>query len=326
MICVDLPVCRAIAFVVIILACAVPSEALPDTVVISNERSGDLHFMDRSGATTDVVALCGRPRGMAQGASGQTLFIACSDDHKVIEFDVGRREIVREIPDVPGAMSLALHASSGRLIVSNEGHSSAMVLDTSTGGVLATLATGLEPDGVALSDDGARIFIASENANLVHVYDGESYQPINRLVTGLRPRRLALRGDELWVSSEMGSRVEIFDLNTYQKDGEVVFAPRGFRVEQLTPVDILFDAQQETAFVALGSANHVVFVDAESREIRKYILVGRRPWGLALTPDGEHLFVLNGLSDDVTIIDVARERPIRTSRTGLVPHAVEILE
>ncbi len=105
-----------------------------------------------------------------------------------------------------------------------------------------------------------------------------------------------------------------------------VLETRGFRIEQLTPVDILFDDSQDMAFVALGSANHVVFIDAESREILKYILVGRRPWGLALGPDGDRLYVLNGLSDDMTVIDVSRMRPIRASRTGLVPHSVEIVE
>jgi len=42
--------------------------------------------------------------------------------------------------------------------------------------------------------------------------------------------------------------------------------------------------------------------DANTREIIKYILVGRRPWGLALTPDNKQLYVLNGLSDDMTVM------------------------
>jgi YVTN family beta-propeller protein len=124
----------------------------------------------------------------------------------------------------------------------------------------------------------------------------------------------------------MGSRVEIFDMSTLQKTDEIIFAPRGFRSEQLTPVDILFDATGSKGFIALGSANHVVIVDAITREILKYILVGRRPWGLALSPDNKQLYVLNGLSDDVTIIDVEKQRPVRTSRAGLVPHSVEIIQ
>ena len=293
--------------------------------MISNERSGDLLFMTESGEVEALVPLCGRPRGMALDAARGALYVACSDDGAVVELDLETRRRRRAFDGLPGAMALALHGPSGRLIVSNEGAARATVLDARSGDVLATLPTGLEPDGVALTDDGGLIFVASENAGLVHAFDGESYAPVGNIVTNLRPRRLAVRARELWVSSEMGSRVEIFDVDGFEKTDEIVFAPRGFRTEQLTPVDILFDRSGETAFVALGSANHVVIVDAVRREIVKYVLVGRRPWGLGLTPDGKRLFVLNGLSDDVTIVDVERRRPVRTSRTGLVPHSVEIL-
>lgn len=51
-----------------------------------------------------------------------------------------------------------------------------------------------------------------------------------------------------------------------------MFAPRGFRSEQLTPVDIIFDKTGTLAFVALGAANYVAFVDVNSLEIVKYIL------------------------------------------------------
>ncbi len=295
------------------------------TAVITNERSGDLLFMNESGDTTEVLPLCGRPRGMAQNKAEQVLYIACSDDGMVMEFDLNTKQPARIFTKLTGAMSLAVHASSNRLVVSNEGAAKATVLSTTTGEVLATLSTGHEPDGVAVTIDGGLIFVASENAGIVHVFDGTTYEPLKSIITNLRPRRLALRDKELWVSSEMGSRVEIFDTSSFDKIDEIVFAPRGFRSEQLTPVDILFDDTQTTAFVALGSANHVVIVDAVRREIVKYILVGHRPWGLGLTPDGSKLFVLNGLSDDVTIIDVQTKRPVRTSRTGLVPHSVEIL-
>jgi len=298
---------------------------LATTVVISNERSGDLLFMNESGEDAEIVKLCNRPRGMAQLPSSGSLYIACSDDGVVVEFDLKTKQPKRTFSDIPGAMSLAIHEPSKRLIISNEGASMATVLNTISGEVLATLSTGHEPDGVAFTQDGSTIFVASENAGIVHVFDGVTYEPIKNIITNLRPRRLALREKELWVSSEMGSRVEIFDITTWQKIDDIVFAPRGFRSEQLTPVDIIFDHAQTTAFVALGSANHVVIVDAVEREIIKYILVGHRPWGLGLTPDGERLFVLNGLSDDVTIINVDTKRPIRTSRTGLVPHSVEIV-
>ena len=86
--------------------------------------------------------------------------------------------------------------------------------DLESGRLIAKLPTGLEPDGIAITGDGKLIFVASENAGLVHVFDGATYQPLDVIRTNLRPRRIALSNNELWVSSEMGSRVEIFDAKT----------------------------------------------------------------------------------------------------------------
>jgi len=111
-----------------------------------------------------------------------------------------------------------------------------------------------------------------------------------------------------------------------EKLDEVIFAPKGFRPEQMTPVDILFNPSANEAYVALGSANHVAVVDINSRDITKYILVGRRAWGLGLSPDGKVLAVLNGLSDDFTFIDLDTKRPFLTKRAGLIPHSIEVFK
>ena len=56
--------------------------------------------------------------------------------------------------------------------------------------------------------------------------------------------------------------------------------------------------------MTLGRANHVAFVDIATKETVAYILVGNRAWGVDLSRDEKTLFVTNGLSDDMSIIDV----------------------
>ena len=293
---------------------------------ITNERSGDLISIDQKGKIIHIQPICKRPRGMVKGLEPNQLLIACSDEDKVLELNTRSRAIERSFDDLHGAMTLAIHRPTSRLFVTNEGEAQATVIDLNTGNTLAVLPTGLEPDGIAVTDDGTQIFVASENAGLVHVFDASSYEQTAVIVTHLRPRRVALLGNRLWVSSEMGSRVEIFSTETLNKIDDVVFAPRGFRSEQMTPVDILFDQTGTLAFVALGAANHVAFVDVKSLEIEKYIVVGRRAWGLGLSPDNRSLIVLNGLSDDFTIIDIESRRPTVTKQAGLIPHAIEVFE
>jgi YVTN family beta-propeller protein len=76
--------------------------------------------------------------------------------------------------------------------------------------------------------------------------------------------------------------------------------------------------------VTLGAANRVAVVDARTKEIRDYILVGSRPWDIALSRDETRLFVANGGSDDITIIDTKAGRVIRSVPVGRSPHSVTI--
>ena len=65
-------------------------------------------------------------------------------------------------------------------------------------------------------------------------------------------------------------------------------------------------ADGETAFVALGPANRVAVVDAKTYEVKKYLLVG--PAGLArrvLAATKSSLYTANGISNDMSVIDVA---------------------
>ena len=78
------------------------------------------------------------------------------------------------------------------------------------------------------------------------------------------------------------------------------------------------------AYVTLGRANHVAVVDVASREIRDYILVGKRAWGVTLSRKEDRLYVVNGLSDDLSIVDTASRKVLKSVPVGRVPYGVVV--
>ena len=66
------------------------------------------------------------------------------------------------------------------------------------------------------------------------------------------------------------------------------------------------------SYVATGSSIY-------NPTVKKYLLVGQRPWHLAFTPDGKYLLTANGLSNDVSVIRVADLRVINTIPVGQQP-------
>ena len=62
------------------------------------------------------------------------------------------------------------------------------------------------------------------------------------------------------------------------------------------------------------------------RKVTDLVLVGKRAWNVALDKAETRLLVCNGLSDDLTVIDVVAARPLKTVPVGRVPYMAVIVE
>jgi YVTN family beta-propeller protein len=89
--------------------------------------------------------------------------------------------------------------------------------------------------------------------------------------------------------------------------------------EAIQPIGIAMAADGKRAYVALGPANRVAIVNAETKEIVKYLLVGQRVWHLAFTPDEKYLLTANGVSNDISVIDLASLKVVKSIAVGAFP-------
>src|SRR5205807_4532827 len=63
-------------------------------------------------------------------------------------------------------------------------------------------------------------------------------------------------------------------------------------------------------------------IDGVTHAVLKYLLVGQRVWHGAFTPDEKYLVVANGVSNDVSVIDVARLEVVKSIQVGELPWGV----
>jgi len=76
-----------------------------------------------------------------------------------------------------------------------------------------------------------------------------------------------------------------------------------------------------TAAISRSGANTVTIF---SKEVMTDIDVGRKPKGLAFTPDGKRILVANSGSKSVSVIDVATGTVVATVDVGRGPLAVAV--
>jgi PQQ-dependent catabolism-associated beta-propeller protein len=278
-------------------------------------------------AKHEVVAaapLCKRPRHMQLTPDRKQLLVACSDDHRVLAWDIAGNKVAAKLDVGEDPEMFDLSPDGRMLYVSNEEDSALTAFDLAAGRKAFEVKVGGEPEGVKVSADGKLVYVTSEVASLVHVIDVAQRKVVKNIPVGKRPRRFLLAGGELWVSNELDGSVSILRTSDHTVQASIAFRPQGMRTEDVTPVGMALSPDGRTAYVGLGRANHVAVVDVAARQVKGYVLVGRRAWGLALSRDGQRLYVANGLSDDMSVVDTASMKATRTLKVGRVPHTVVV--
>jgi PQQ-dependent catabolism-associated beta-propeller protein len=161
---------------------------------------------------------------------------------------------------------------------------------------------------------------------MAHFIDTTSHQIVANVLVDARPRiaEFSPDGKRLWVSSEVGGTVSVIDPATRQIIKKIGFQIPGITKEAIQPVGVRLTKGGKRAFVALGPANRVAVINAETMEVGKYLLVGQRVWQLAFTPDEKLLISTNGVSNDVSIIDVVAEKVLKSVKVGGYPWGVVV--
>lgn len=294
-------------------------------IFVTSEKDNAVTVVDP--VKMEVVAthpVCKRPRHMQLSPDRQLLYIACSDDHRVAVWDIAASKVTARLEVGEDPEMFDLSPDGRMLFVSNEEDSLLTAFDVAARRKAYEVKVGGEPEGVKTSADGKLVYVTSEVANVVHVVDAATRSVVKNIPVGKRPRRFLIAGGELWVTNELDGSASVIRTSDHTVQATLNFLPQGMRREDVTPVGLALSPDGKTAYVGLGRANHVAVVDVASKQVKSYVLVGKRAWGLAVSRDGKRLYVANGLSDDMTIVDTASLKAVKTIRVGRVPHTVVI--
>ena len=289
-------------------------------IYVTNERSGDLTVI--AGGTHEVLAtvpLGKRPRGIKVSPDQRQLFVALS-----------------------GSPASPPGVDESTLPPPDREEDGIGVVDVASRRVVTVLHGGTDPEQIALSTDGTRLYVANEDAGTVSVLNIEDGEIIATLEVGNEPEGVTASPDGrlVYVTSEEDNQVSVVDTvsNEVVEQFDVgprprssAFSPDGTRAyvtsenggllsivdtsshEVLATLDIPGDPSRpmgvavspdgRRVYVSTGRGGTVVALDAARGGSQGAATVGERPWGIALSPDGSLLYSANGPSNDVSVVD-----------------------
>ena len=151
-------------------------------------------------------------------------------------------------------------------------------------------ADSINPGGIAFSEDSKRAYVALNAANTLGVIDltASPAALIAQIPVGNVPNSVVVHGKYAYVSDEGGRPATSKDYTNYS-DGTAIVADR------------------KDAFTLTGTVSVVNL--AEGRLVKE-IPVGLHPAGMAIA--GSRLYVANAYGDSLSVVDLHRNRVIRT--------------
>jgi PQQ-dependent catabolism-associated beta-propeller protein len=318
-----------IAIIGAVLAVGIAGRAGPaaaETIYVTNEKGNTVSVID--GTTLEVtktIPVGERPRGLVMSKDYKTLYICASDTGEIeaIDLDTGN---VSPLVSTPDPERIDISPDGKFLFASNEDDNLVSIIDIAGQRVVDQIQVGVEPEGMGVSPDGKYVVNTSETTNMAHVIDIAQKKIVANVLVDPRPRVVVWKKDasQFWVSAEIGGTVSVIDATTFKELKKISFAVAGLNQEAIQGEGIAFTPDEKTAFVALGPANRVAVVDAQTYEVKDYILVGQRVWNITMDSTGARLYSANGLSNDVTVIDVASLQPIKSIPVGDEPWGAAI--
>jgi YVTN family beta-propeller protein len=174
------------------------------------------------------------------------------------------------------------------------------------------------PAGLALSADGARLYVTENLADSLAVVDLASGRVVQRIPTGRYPYAVAVTPDgTVFVSNWGANTLSVFSVAS---DGRL--SPAAPLAAGRHPSALLLNAAGTRLFVASGSTDRVTVVDTRARRVIAELLdpppagpgEGASPNALALSSDGTRLFAAEADANAVALFDL-------TAATADVPAA-----
>jgi YVTN family beta-propeller protein len=197
--------------------------------------------------------------------------------------------------------------------ITDGGDNTVSVIDTSTNTVVATVAVGANPRGVAVSPDGTKVYVANFGDNTVSVIGTITNTVMATIPVGERPTGVAVSpdGSKVYVanSDTPGSSpwsLSVIDTATKAVSAVPLPPPAG----QSQGVAVTPDGKW--VYVTGGAATVAIIKTATNAGSTVSIPTAAGLLnGVAVTPNGKSVYVADLLNNRVSVIDTIEQFAIR---------------
>jgi YVTN family beta-propeller protein len=212
----------------------------------------------------------------------------------------------------------AFAANADTLLVLNKGDATLSFVDPVSLKVISSIPTGEAPHEVQVSTDGRIAVVANYGTgpspgSTLSIVDVKARKELKRLALPLlRPHGLYAIGNHIYVTTEGSRTVARYDVVKEEIDW---IAGTGAEVSHMV---VVTPGQTKiyTANIGSDSISVLDLTGAPQKIGLRQIPVGKGPEGIDLSPDGKQLWTAHRADPNLSVIDTATDKVIKTLPTG----------
>lgn len=254
--------------------------------------------------------------------SGPFVYVAGSGGG-VTELDATTDLTVATIP-VSGAYELALTPDQSQIYVADSSADTVSVIDTATNAVVATIKVESFPDGVAVTPNGALVYVANNGgnnpaSNTVSVINTDTNTVVQTVTVGPAPflPKVTPDGTHVYVANQ-NNTISVIDTATNTVSATIQLSAEA--------TGLAFTPSGAFAYVAENTnPGAVVVLAIPANTVAATIPLGEgtaNPIKVAITPDGSLAYVTNLGSNNVSVINTSTNTVLATIPVGSEPYGI----
>jgi DNA-binding beta-propeller fold protein YncE len=193
-----------------------------------------------------------------------------------------RQIAIVDLPGDPGFNQIAM--ANGQVVISRPATNTIEIFSPVKRRVIARISQIDDPRGIAVDDEGLRVYIALGGSNRIAVVNSKNWQVEKLIPVAHCPEKL------LWVPESKSLYATSLRDRTLSIVDPVTGAERAVIELDALPQDMVYDASRQMVWISLQDRREVAGIDGSNKIVNRYQLAASEPTGLALDSK-HHLYV-----------------------------------
>lgn len=194
-----------------------------------------------------------------------------------------RQVAIVDLPGEPGFNEVAMAA--GNVVISRPATNTIEIFSPVKRRVVARISQVQAPRGIAVDDEGSRVYVALSGSDSVAVINSHNWQVEKLVPVQQRPEKLLWVPERksLYVSSTLNRSISLVD--------PVIGRETTVIPLNALPQDMVYDPDHRNLLVSLQDVRQVGVIDSSNRIVNRFKLMASEPTGLALDGERKCLYV-----------------------------------